>query len=147
MAEARFVNKDKILARLRKLPGSAAEAAKDALKKEVDAFVEAEKRACPVQPAGASDRPSGELRDSIHAYETPGRIASFRVIADAKDDKDTMYGRYVEFGHTSPDGTYVPAEPFWFSTYRAFKKGMVSRVKAAVRKRLKSEFPEGFNDY
>jgi hypothetical protein len=147
MAEAKFVNREKILARLRRLPGSAADAAREQLKIEVDALVAAEQRACPVQAAGAAERPPGELRNSIHSYETEGRVASYRLIADAKDDKGTLYGRYVEFGHTAGDGSYVPAEPFWFSTYRAFKKGMVSRIKAAVRRRLKSEFPEGFNGY
>jgi hypothetical protein len=55
-----------------------------------------------------------------------------------------MYGRFVEFGHTQPGGDYVPAEPFWYATYRALKRGMVSRIRAAVRKRLKAEFPGGF---
>jgi hypothetical protein len=143
MAEAKFVNKDKILARLRRLPAAVTEAAKDQLKREVDQLVEAEKRACPVAPAGATDRPPGELRDSIHAYETADREISFRMIADAKDDAGKMYGRFVEFGHTQPAGDYVPAEPFWYGTYRANKRGMINRIRTAVRRRLKAEFPEG----
>jgi hypothetical protein len=77
MAEAKFVNKDKILARLRRLPGSAADAAQGAAEDRGRRLVEAEQRACPVQPAGAAERPPGELRNSIHAYETEGRVASF----------------------------------------------------------------------
>jgi hypothetical protein len=141
MAEAKFVNKDKILARLRALPAAVQETARAQLKTEVDALVEAERRACPVQPAGAAERPPGELRDSIHAYEVEERALSYRVIADAKDDEGVMYGRYVEFGHTAKDGSYVPAEPFFYATYRAFKKGMVSRIRTAVRRRLKADFP------
>lgn len=47
MAEAKFVNKDKILARLRRLPAAVAETAAEQLRVEVDNLVAAEKRACP----------------------------------------------------------------------------------------------------
>jgi hypothetical protein len=140
MADAKFVNRDKILAKLRALPAAVQEAAAEELKHQVDELVAAEKRACPI--GDSFERTPGELRESIESYRNESRVISYRVIAGARDEKGTLYGRYVEFGHTAADGSYVPAQPFWFSTYRAWKPTAIRRIRAAVRKRLKAEFPE-----
>lgn len=140
MADAQFVNKARILGRLRAMPPVVQASAGEALKKAVDELVAALKRAAPV--GTEFEKTPGELRDHIEVFANGARVLSFRIIAAAKDEKGRYYGRYVEFGHTTPDGAFVPAHPFWFATYRAWKRGMVRQVRAAVRTRLKAEFPE-----
>jgi hypothetical protein len=139
MAEARVLNRERILARIRAMPPAVSEAAAKAGKVQVDELVAALKRAAPVS---ALDEHPGDLRDHIEVYQNDQRVISFRIIAAARDSKGRYYGRYVEFGHTAADGKFVPAQPFWFATYRAWKRGMIRQVRAAVRARLKAEFPE-----
>lgn len=139
MADAKFTNKDKILARFAAMPAIVQETAARALKDQVDQLVAAEQRAAPV--GVPPERHPGELRDSIEAYPTPGRVASYRIIAGARDAQGRLYGRYVEFGHTGPGGVNVPAQPFWFSTYRAWKPGMLRKIRADVRAAVKAAFP------
>lgn len=135
MADAVFANKARILARFARMPAVVQATAEATLKSQVEQLVEAEQRAAPVSELEGHP---GELRESIAAYETPGRVASYRVIAGARDSKGRLYGRYVEFGHTAADGHFVPAQPFWFSTYRAWKKAMLAKVRAEVRAALKT---------
>jgi hypothetical protein len=42
------------------------------------------------------------------------------------------YSRAVEFGHRTPRGEHVPAEPFFFSTYRARRSGLYGRITTRV---------------
>jgi hypothetical protein len=141
MAAAKFVNRDKILARFAKMPASVQATAGSTLKVQVDDLLAALKRAAPVSPLEGTP---GELRDTIEVYANESRVLSFRIIAAAKDSKGRFYGRYVEFGHTAADGVFIAAQPFWFSTYRAWKRGMVAAIRRAVRDQLKAEFPEFF---
>lgn len=140
MADAKFINKARILARLRRMPPVVEASARDELKAQVEKLVEAERRACPT--GSFPNRPAGELRDSIAADEVEGRVIAWRVVAWARDEKGRLYGRYVEFGHTAADGSFVAAQPFWFATYRAWRAGMVRAVRARVRRDLKAQFRE-----
>jgi hypothetical protein len=141
MAEAKFVNREKILARFMKMPAAVKEAAGGELKTQVNGLADALRRAA---PASAFElKPGAEhLAEHIEVYENESRVLSFRVIAAARDSKGRYFGRYVEFGHTAEDGSFVPAQPFFFPTYRAWKPTAIRRIRAAVRKRLKAEFPE-----
>jgi hypothetical protein len=62
------------------------------------------------------------LRDSVHAYENPKRAVGFIVLADAKDAAGKFIGSNIEAGHRTVDGQHVAARPFFFPTYRAFRK-------------------------
>lgn len=138
MSNVGWKNLQRIKQRFNSLPSSVREVADDELEKQVEQLVAALKRAAPTSDLEL--RP-GQLRDSIEASRNGQRLISFRVIAWARDEKGRLYGRYVEFGHTAADGKWVPAEPFWFSTYRAWKKGMLAAIRKRVRDRLKAEFP------
>lgn len=139
MADAKMLNLAKIKARLAKIPQAVQHAAAAQLKTEVDDMVDAMKRAAPVDPASPDP---GALRDSIHEYENPGRPLSYFILADAKDAEGRFIGQHVEFGHRAENGSHVPASPSFFPTYRARKKGMRSRMRAATKAAVKREFPE-----
>lgn len=139
MAYAKMLNKQSVLDRLKKIPQAVQDAVGVQLKTEVDGLVEAMQRAAPV--GGAGDPHPGALRDSIHSYPTPGRPLSYRIIADARDEKGQLVGAHIEFGHIAANGVHVPAKASFFPTYRARKKPMRRRLAAAARKAIKAQFP------
>jgi hypothetical protein len=139
MADAKMLNLQRVNAKLGRLPSALKDQVAAQLKVEVDGLVEADKRACPVDEA--SQDSDEHLRDSIHAYENPDRDLSYRVTADAMDEKGKFIGAHVEQGHRARDGTHVAARPFFFPTYRARKKGMRSRLMSTGRKAAKQLFP------
>lgn len=139
MASARMLGVERLKARLRRIPDLVKVAVASQLADEVEGLTEAIQRAAPVS-ADREDTP-GELRESVHFYPTPGRPLSYRVLADARDADGNFIGPHVEHGHKAADGSQVPRAPFFFPTYRARKKGMQRRLKAAARKAIKAEFP------
>lgn len=140
MASASWKNLEQIKARLARMPAGVQEAAQAKLKDQVEQLVEALKRAAPKSDL---EQHPGQLRDSIEASEARKRVLSWRVVAWARDEKGRLFARYVEFGHTArKSGRYVPAQPFWFSTYRAWRRGMFAAVRQAVRDRIKQDFPK-----
>lgn len=152
-----MLNRDKVIARWRKMPPVVAEAAKAELEAQVEQIVEAIRRAAPVGVTGKlresiravpGDRPltfkivaGGYLtRKKIRAGVKESDFAKARVAGNNKGEFD--YVRAIEFGHVGPDGKFVPADPFFFSTYRAWRPKLIRAVRASVRKRLKAEFPQ-----
>jgi hypothetical protein len=134
----KLANLQKVEARIRRMSPAAVTALKGQLKTEVDGLVEAQKRAAPYDSATADQ--DQHLRDSIHAYPNPDRVISYRIIADAKDEKGDFIGSHVEAGHRALDGTHVAARPFFFPTYRARKKGTQRRLSKAARDAVRKEF-------
>jgi hypothetical protein len=135
---AKMLNLEKVLARLRKLPDAMKDAASGELDKQVDGLVQAIRRAAPNSP----ETDGAKLRDSVHAYKNPDRPLSYRIIADAKGEDGSFIGSPVEHGHRAKDGTHVPADPFFYPTYRAHRKRIRARTLAASRKALKQLYPE-----
>lgn len=131
---------DKRLAAFARLPPDVRNEIAKSLDAETDELVAAEKRAAPV--SALEDHP-GQLRDSIEKYRTPGRLLSWRIIAGARDKQGRLFGRYVEFGHTAANGTFVPASPFWFPTYRARRKAMRKAILDPARRVIRKLFPKG----
>jgi hypothetical protein len=137
--EVKAVNLAKIQAKLARLPPKAADALKTQLKSEVDGFVEAAKRAMDVQYE-SSDADHERLRDSVHAYPNPDRAISYHVIADAKDAEGKFIGSNVEQGHRARDGSHVAAQPAFWPTWRAYKKGAKRRTSGAARSAIRQEW-------
>lgn len=135
MADAKMLNRAKVLAKLRSLPTAVQVGVGSQLAKEAEDLTEAIQRAAPVDDGS---RQPGELRDSVHFYPTPDRPLSYRVIADAKDENGDFIGSHVEAGHRTEGGEHVPGKPFFFPTYRARKKGIKRRVSAAATKAAKT---------
>jgi HK97 gp10 family phage protein len=136
---AKMTGVEKLTASFNRLPKAVQTAVTVSLEKEVEDLVAAIKRVTPVSEL--EDQP-GQLRDSVTYYPTPGRPLSFRIIAAARDRKGRKFARYVEFGHTSKSGRYVPAQPFFWPTYRARKKAMRRRIMAPARKIIRQMFPK-----
>ncbi|MFO0296196.1 MAG: HK97 gp10 family phage protein [Pseudomonadota bacterium] len=124
------------------MPEALQKAVQEGLDAEVADLVDSLKRAAPV--SDLESRP-GELRDSITAYPTPGRVASYRIIVAAKDKHGRYYSSYVEFGHNNKDGTRTPAQPFFWPIYRARKQkgAMKRRILAPARKVLRQLAQKG----
>lgn len=138
MASAKMLNLEKVKARLAKIPDQIKVAVGTQLAKEVEDLTEAIQRAAPV--SDDLQATPGQLRDSVHFYPNPDRPLSYRILADAKDEKGEFIGPHVEHGHKARDGSHVPRVPFFFPTYRARKKAMRRRLSAAGRKAAKAAF-------
>ena len=123
------------------LPQAIQDAAEAQLKQEADDMVAAIQRAMDAAYAGQNDKGLQTLRDSVHAYPNPHSIASYYVLADAKDAEGKFIGSNVEAGHLARDGSHVAPRPAFYSTYRARKRAMQNRLKAATRKAIKTLFP------
>ena len=140
MADAKMLGKERLIARFARLPKAMKDAVAPVLQKEVSELVAAQRRAAPVS-SDLEDTP-GQFRDSINYYPNRDRPLSFRVIADARDEKGAFIGPHIEHGHKAKDGSHVAAVPSFFPTYRARKKAMQRRLNAAGRKAAKAMFPE-----
>lgn len=137
----KLANLAKIEARIRRMNPVTVIALRDQLKTEVDGLVAAIKRAAPYD--GETADADQHLRDSVHAYPNRDRVISYRIIADAKDEKGDFIGSHVEAGHRTVDGRHVAGRPFFFPTYRAHKKGIQRRLSKAARDAEKRTFEGG----
>lgn len=137
VAKAKILNRQKHKARLAKIPKAVKDAVAKQLLDEVDGFVDAAKRAAPVDYK--SEDP-GAFRDSIRAYRNPDKALSYRIIVDAKDRDGRPIAAHVEHGHRAVDGTHVAAQPSFFPTYRARRKGMKRRIAAKGRKAARETY-------
>lgn len=130
MADAKMLGKARWLAKIARIPETVRQVAEVSLDVGTDDLVEHERSAAPLDNGGHDPHP-GLLKGSISKRPTPGRPLSFQIIAWARDKKGRLFGRYVEFGH----GEAGP-RPFWFPTYRAWKKPFRSKLYADTRRAL-----------
>jgi hypothetical protein len=121
---AKMTNLEKRIARMNRFSAEIREAVESELKKEVDEMVAAIQRAAPVS-------------------DFQGRPAAWRIIVKAQDKKGRYYGSYVEFGHNTKDGGRVPAQPFFWPTYRSRRRGLRARILRPARKLIREMFPRG----
>lgn len=153
MAVVKMLNRDKIVARLNSLYPSTIALVDAQVLKEAHDLAAAVKRAVPVLSGALRDSVRVEKGDRALSYvvkvgdvpETRKKVRRGVLSADFEKAKasggfkgEYDYALAVEFGHHTVDGKQVPAEPYFFPTYRARKKGMKRRVRAAARKGLKS---------
>lgn len=154
-----FKNAKRFKGKIDKLPKAVAAAVREAMEEEAQEIVDAMKRLVPVD--------KGDLRDSINwCWGQPPRGSSGilsigggkggafngnKISIFAGNDK-AYYARFVEFGthpHTQGGefaGSQSPgtrAQPFFYPTWRAYKrrlKGRISRkVNAAIKKIAKEQ--------
>lgn len=135
MADAKFANREKWLAKIAGVADVIRPIAEQSLDVGTDDLVGALQRAAPLDN-GEHDPHPGALKASVHKYAAGPLI--FRIIADARDRAGRMYGRWVEFGH----GAAGP-RPWWFPTYRAWKKPFRTKLYADVRRGLKAWWDQG----
>jgi HK97 gp10 family phage protein len=151
---AGFSNAARLKKKLSKLPTAVADAARAAMEQGAQEIVDAMKRQVPVD--------QGDLRDSINwcwgapprgssgilvlgGGKKPTGVSDSRITIFAGDAK-AYYARWVEFG-THPHvqggqfaGTESPgtrAQPFFYPTWRAFKKKQRSKISRSVNAAIK----------
>lgn len=78
-------------------------------------------------------REKGDLLASIEMVEGPGPLAVTVRAGNAETP-----GKHVEYGHDAPDGTHVPAVPFFWPSYRVEKKAIRGRVVRATNAGVKA---------
>jgi phage protein, HK97 gp10 family len=139
----------KLQKKLDRLPKVAKDMIRDAMESAANEIVAMMKSLVPVLQEPDKRRVSGALRDSIgwtwgqapkgsFAVATMkgagvGGDLSITIYAGSRDKgrgaADAFYARWVEFGTRN-----MAAQPFFFVSWRANKKGVRRKVRAAVRK-------------
>lgn len=131
MARSKFRagDRDKAKALFRALPRSVRKTTAVALDKSAAELTEIIKRAVPVD--------DGDLRDSVKWRR--GAPAKRGVIRDrdlsvtvSEGDRKAFYAPFVEFGTKDQ-----PGQPHFFPSYRANRKRLARRIKAAQRRAIK----------
>lgn len=128
MADAKMINRQAWVDKIRRIPETVQQAAEGPLEQRVDTLLEALKRAA---PRSEFDKHPGQLAEEIIKYKNADRPLSWKIQSIARDAAGRLYGRFVEFGH----GAAGP-RPWWFPTYRAWKKIALRAQNSAVRKAL-----------
>jgi len=109
-----------------------------AIDKGADELVATMKAIAPVDSVDG-----GELRDSIEKHDgrtelTVMVVAGGPTTTRKGKGKPYDYSRAVEFGHVAEDGSFVPPDPFFYTTYRARKRRIQNRIKRAISAAAKS---------
>lgn len=131
MADAKLLGRERYFAKLRAIPETVRQVAEVSLDLGTDDLVERLAANAPEDNGGHDDKHPGLLKTTIRKYPTPGRPLSWRIQSFARDAKGRLFARYVEFGH----GGAAP-RPWWFPTYRAWKKPFKSKLYADTRRAL-----------
>lgn len=146
---ATILNKDRLLRKLKAFPPKAELVVRKAMETGADEIVQQMKSLAPVDRGELQmsikwtwgDAPKGSLKiGQIKSAEGNMRITIFAGGGDA------FYARFVEFGtraHTA-GGKFagatipsIPAQPFFFVSFRAGKKRAKSRISRAITKAAK----------
>ena len=132
MVSAKVEGLERLKAKIAGLSPKIKAAIRPALDKGADELVATMKSIVPV-----ANVDGGELRDSIEKH--PGRhelavvvVAGGPTTTRKGKGKPYDYSRAVEFGHVAEDGSNVPADPFFYTTYRARKTRIRNRIKRAI---------------
>ena len=86
-----------------------------------------------VAPVSTLEGRPGELRDSVH-QEDGRHDLSVLVVEDARDAKGHAYPAHVEFGHKTPAGGHVPAQPHFWPAVRAGRRAIISKIRSSMRR-------------
>jgi hypothetical protein len=132
MADAEMLNKAAWLRRIAAIPDTVVQVGEVSLDVGTDDLVEKLRAAAPVDNGGHDPHP-GLLKREISKHRSSSRGLSWVIVSTARDRAGRLFGRFVEFGH----GLAGP-RPWWFPTYRAWKKPFRAKLYADTRKALKA---------
>lgn len=130
MASAVLQGKSRAVAKIEALPDIVREIGEVSLDVGTDDLVRHLKAAAPIDNGG-HDPHRGLLKYAIVKLRNEARGLSWQIMSVARDAKGRLFGRFVEFGH----GDAAP-RPWWFPTYRAWKKPFRAKLYADTRKAL-----------
>ena len=116
----KFIGREKLKRKLKRIPEKIRLPSMAALVEGAEDLARFQRNVVPFK--------DGTLHDSIKVKQDPS-LSKVSVVAG---DGEAFYARFVEFG--TPN---APARPFFFPTYRAFKKPIKSKVRRASRKAAK----------
>lgn len=131
------------------IPARVEAGTRKAMEKGAQELVDMMKRLVPVSADGSHGNAPGTLRDSIGwtwgdapkgsftvlKSSTGGEYAGLRITVYA-GNKVAYYARWQEFGTSK-----MPANPFFFPSYRSLRKRIKSRITREMKKAIKSESP------
>lgn len=126
MAKARFKNVDRARRRLKAIPFKVKRELQAALDKSGEELAAAMRRAAPEDEGDLIASIHYRKRDFLQQQDQLGGV----IVAG---DDDVFYARMVEFG--TPQQV---AQPFFYPTYRSFRRRIKSRRSRAVNKAIKS---------
>lgn len=134
----------RLRARLAKIPDVVREAAAAAMEEGAQEIVDAMKMAAPIQSGDLRDSigwtwgevPAGSFMiDEIRSGKNKGdQYATLRIKIYA-GNRDAFYARFIEHGTR-----HMPAQPFFFSTWKKERAKFRRKIRAAIRKRIKEAF-------
>lgn len=134
----------RLRARLAKIPDVVREAAAAAMEEGAQEIVDAMKMAAPIQSGDLRDSigwtwgevPAGSFMiDEIRSGKNKGdQYATLRIKIYA-GNRDAFYARFIEHGTRQ-----MPAQPFFFSTWKDERAKFRRKIRAAIRKRIKEAF-------
>lgn len=132
------------------IPAKVEAETKKAMEKSADELVAMMKRLAPVLKDTDPRRRPGDLRDSIGWTWGEAPKGSFTIMKSSggreyaglkitiyAGNKDAFYARWVEFGTQK-----MPAQEFFFPSYRAMRKRIKSRITREMKKAIRSESAE-----
>jgi HK97 gp10 family phage protein len=121
----KWKNADRFHKKLSKLPPTVGKAAKEGLIESAEFIVEAMKRQVPVR--------SGALRDSITFTKPDANALRDNRVTITAGNKQAFYAKFVEYGTQK-----MRAEPFFWTTWRAFRRSAKSHLSRKVNKAIKA---------
>lgn len=131
MAENRFLQKQRVLGLMARIPAQVRSVAREAVDEQAAYLVEQIRPNVP--------RDEGELADSLEWHRN-ARMDKIGVVVTegTKDDTQGRKARAVEFGR--PD---MEAQPHFFPTYRAHKRKMQNAIQRRVRATIRRIWGSG----
>ena len=115
--------------RLGQIADDMADEVSDVLKEQAEKIAETARANAPV--GTAPDPHPGRLRDSIGVVESKrGAEVGWRVIADARTDKNVPYAHMVEYGTSASNKRRgsTPAQPFLLPAFEQHREETIDAV-------------------
>jgi HK97 gp10 family phage protein len=134
---------DRLTKRLAAIPKAVKADVQPSLQKSGQELVAAMQHLAPVSPDGAHGNPPGALRDSIvmtpagettPPYSQPGgsHVVPENAVVITAGNTEVRYAHFPEYGTTK-----MAAEPYFWPSYRLFKKRIANRTKRAISKAVR----------
>lgn len=138
----------RIVAKLKRIPDVAVDAAKRAMEEGAQEIVEAMRAAAPKGATGNlrdsigwtwGDVPPGAfVIDEIRSGRNQGEQYATMRLKIYAGSRDAFYARFHEFGTVK-----MPAHPFFFPTWKAKKEAFRKQIRARVRAAIKEAWANG----
>lgn len=124
---------------LQRFPAEARKAMKDANEKSAQEFAATVRRIIP-----KGDELAPELDQTLEVRDGDAAFGGLGVLVSIGGPL-APYPLHLEAGHKAPDGSHVPAKPFWNPAKRIVAKKHKGRASRALRKAIQATTTGGGN--